>query len=301
MITISFGQPVAKLLYGFGGVEVIGGKIASPLRKRTLNDPATFEITQTAAQHVASGVGSAEPAVDIGNGHCGEPILALARGWASRRVEPSTLSGAPTDALGVIIDHGAGVWTEYWHLSGWAIPPSGAFVNKGQVIGYLGSTGLGGRCHCHVMLRVAGVAIDPEPYLWGAVLTIEEDDVLASKTVTLAESFCFRTGAGNKIRSDTTNDDANVTGSSKAGEYTCIGIAQGFEYNRTRDFYVFLQEGTGLRAIHAGLCEKVPKPVAGITEEQAKARESIAADKAAGLAARFVAGAAAKAAEGFKG
>ena len=49
MTSISFRSPVAKPLYRLGGATFPGGP-----RVRTLNDPATFEITQDAAQHVAS-------------------------------------------------------------------------------------------------------------------------------------------------------------------------------------------------------------------------------------------------------
>ena len=173
MTTLRFAKPISKPLYGFGGVEV--GKIASTLRKRTLNDPATFEITQTAAQHVASGVGSGEPAVDIGNGHEGEPILAMAPGWATRVSDSA-------GALGVRIDHGAGVTTEYWHLAGWNIPAAGAYVAQGDLLGWLGHTGLGSGAHCHLMLKVNGRAIDPEPFIFGAPLTIEEDGLAVTTT-----------------------------------------------------------------------------------------------------------------------
>ena len=163
MTTITLGKPVSKPLYRLGGATVPGGP-----RVRTLNDPATFEITQNAAQHVASGVGSAEPAVDIGNGSCGEPILAMAQGWASRTSDSA-------GALGVRTDHGAGITSEVWHLGGWAIPPEGAFVRAGTTVGYLGHTGLGSGAHCHIEIKVDGKAIDPEKYIFGTPLELQED------------------------------------------------------------------------------------------------------------------------------
>ena len=165
MTSISFGKPVGKPLYRLGGATVPGGP-----RVRTLNDPATFEITQDAAQHVASTDprASKNPAIDIGNGYEGEPILAMAQGWATRVQDAA-------GARGSRVDHGANVTSEGWHFNDWAIPPEGAFVLRGQVIGYLGHTGLGTGAHCHIEIKVNGKALDPEPLIWGAPLVVKED------------------------------------------------------------------------------------------------------------------------------
>lgn len=194
MSQVPVGKPVSKPLFHYQWN-------ADGTRKgqRQLNDPATFEITQNAAQHVASGAGSAELALDIGNGFCGEPILATQQGWASRVVDPARQAGAISDALGIRIDHGAGVWTEYWHLNGWAVPEEGAFVTLGQVIGYLGSTGLGGACHCHLMLKIGGRAVDPEPYIFGAALEVEDQMQWPARYRPVYNRRA-RLGEGNRLR-----------------------------------------------------------------------------------------------------
>ncbi|WP_447383288.1 M23 family metallopeptidase, partial [Streptococcus pseudopneumoniae] len=75
--------------------------------------------------------------VDFGAG-CGSPVRAAADG--------TVLSTYFQSAWGnrVIIDHGAlrgvGVATISNHLSSWAVAP-GQRVSRGQVIGYVGSTG----------------------------------------------------------------------------------------------------------------------------------------------------------------
>ncbi|MBN1121428.1 MAG: peptidoglycan DD-metalloendopeptidase family protein [Anaerolineae bacterium] len=60
----------------------------------------------------------------------------------------------------VIIDHGWGVYTGYWHQSNMLVEP-GEFVTAGQRIGTVGSTGLSTAAHLHWEMRVNGVRVDP--------------------------------------------------------------------------------------------------------------------------------------------
>lgn len=66
----------------------------------------------------------------------------------------------------VIINHGAGIATLYAHQSRLAVS-SGARVSRGQVIGYVGSTGMSTGPHLHFELRINGVPTDPVPRLRG--------------------------------------------------------------------------------------------------------------------------------------
>ncbi len=63
----------------------------------------------------------------------------------------------------ILIDHGDGRVTAYAHQSSLAV--SGGQVGRGQVIGYVGSTGDSTGPHLHFELRVDGTAVDPLPYL----------------------------------------------------------------------------------------------------------------------------------------
>ena len=65
---------------------------------------------------------------------------------------------------GVIIDHGAGVFSSYWHLSNLTITP-GTPVAPGTHIGRIGTTGLSTGPHLHWELTVYGVPVDPLPWL----------------------------------------------------------------------------------------------------------------------------------------
>jgi hypothetical protein len=117
-------------------------------------------------------------ATDIGNFRCGYPIVAMAPGTAWRVQDNATALGAATNALGIVIDHGSGVRTAYWHLASWTAANGGP-VAAGQEIGKLGNTGLGATCHTHIEMTVNGAKVDPEPHMFGAPLDTSapsEDD-----------------------------------------------------------------------------------------------------------------------------
>lgn len=64
----------------------------------------------------------------------------------------------------IILDHGWGVVTGYWHLSR-IDAVVGQRVARGEVIGAIGNTGLSTGPHLHWELWVNGVAVDPLPWL----------------------------------------------------------------------------------------------------------------------------------------
>ncbi len=66
----------------------------------------------------------------------------------------------------VMIDHGNGYYTLYGHMSSIAVS-YGQVVSKGDVVGYVGSTGVSTGPHLHFEIREGGVCIDPEMYFGG--------------------------------------------------------------------------------------------------------------------------------------
>jgi murein DD-endopeptidase MepM/ murein hydrolase activator NlpD len=64
----------------------------------------------------------------------------------------------------VILDHGSGVFSGYWHLSEVTVAV-GQNVAMGDVIGISGNTGLSTGAHLHWELRIYGIAVDPMQFI----------------------------------------------------------------------------------------------------------------------------------------
>jgi murein DD-endopeptidase MepM/ murein hydrolase activator NlpD len=90
----------------------------------------------------------------------GSPVYATADGIVARAERYSTYGNY------IQIEHGGELQTRYAHLSGYAVA-AGDRVHKGDLIGYVGSTGRSTGPHLHYEVRVAGEAVDPTPYLAG--------------------------------------------------------------------------------------------------------------------------------------
>ena len=61
----------------------------------------------------------------------------------------------------VVLDHGWGVFTYYFHMSRFARIKVGDFVKKGQMIGRIGNTGYSTGDHLHWGLSVNNELVDP--------------------------------------------------------------------------------------------------------------------------------------------
>ena len=70
----------------------------------------------------------------------------------------------------VILDHGDGLTTRYYHLAFGSVKVAcGDTVTAGQIIGFMGSTGASTGAHLHFQMEMSGVPIDPYPFLTGEV------------------------------------------------------------------------------------------------------------------------------------
>lgn len=88
----------------------------------------------------------------------GTPVYATADGVVSRADHFSSYG------LYVALQHGAALETRYAHMSRLAVA-AGERVSKGDIIGYVGSTGRSTGPHLHYEVRMDGVAVNPIPYM----------------------------------------------------------------------------------------------------------------------------------------
>jgi murein DD-endopeptidase MepM/ murein hydrolase activator NlpD len=111
-----------------------------------------------AAGRITQGYRFYHKALDIANGS-GGPILASDGG---------TVIASGWDASGygnrVMVDHGNGYITLYGHLSVLQVVP-GQTVNRGAVLGQMGSTGRSTGVHLHFEIRQGGILHNPSQFL----------------------------------------------------------------------------------------------------------------------------------------
>jgi murein DD-endopeptidase MepM/ murein hydrolase activator NlpD len=110
-------------------------------------------------QHPILGTLRAHNGVDLAATY-GSPIIATASGVVG------TAGWSGGYGLLVSLDHGSGLQTRYGHMSRVSVTP-GQQVQKGDVIGFVGSTGMSTGPHLHYEIRINGQAINPAAQLRG--------------------------------------------------------------------------------------------------------------------------------------
>lgn len=157
-----------------------GTTVASaPSRPRTVSIPSRMPLEGAA---LTSGFGMRTHPVPGGRrGHkgidlsspIGTPIYATADAVVTRADWFSSYG------LFISLDHGAQLETRYGHLSRLNVA-EGQVVKKGDLIGYVGSTGRSTGPHLHYEVRIAGTAVNPVPYMqgdaWTGTLAANDDD-----------------------------------------------------------------------------------------------------------------------------
>ena len=144
--------------------------IGGGLRNATMNDwirlsaspslwPVQGRITSSFGerQDPFNGEGAFHRGVDI-SGSYGQSIIAPADGVI---VAADVRNGYGRT---VIIDHGYGVETLYGHMSGYAVTP-GQRIERGDVIGYIGTSGSSTGPHVHYEVHLNGTPVNPHRYL----------------------------------------------------------------------------------------------------------------------------------------
>jgi murein DD-endopeptidase MepM/ murein hydrolase activator NlpD len=83
----------------------------------------------------------------------------------------------------VIIDHGHGIETLYAHLSGFAVV-SGQDVRRGDILGYVGSSGHSTGPHLHYEVRIHDTPVNPSKYLHAAARQLASAPSTPASTAT---------------------------------------------------------------------------------------------------------------------
>jgi murein DD-endopeptidase MepM/ murein hydrolase activator NlpD len=91
--------------------------------------------------------------LDISADH-GTPVKATADG----KIESAEYAGNYGNP--VVITHGFGIATRFGHLSRFAVRP-GQHIKRGDVIGFVGSTGRATNTHLHYEILLNGQPINP--------------------------------------------------------------------------------------------------------------------------------------------
>lgn len=114
----------------------------------------------------------------IGKGNSTDYIVAAAAGTV-------TVSKYSESAGNYVqINHGNGVYTRYLHMKSLPSVKVGQNVKKGEILGYMGSTGQSTGAHLHFDVFINGSYVDPKPYLSGAksltsaITVIKKPDVI---------------------------------------------------------------------------------------------------------------------------
>jgi murein DD-endopeptidase MepM/ murein hydrolase activator NlpD len=118
---------------------------------------ATTTSSYGMREHPVLGGMKAHKGIDLA-APVGTPVYATADGTVERADWFSSYG------LYVAIEHGSDLETRYAHMSRLAVA-AGQHVRKGQIIGYVGTTGRSTGPHLHYEVRVGGAAVNPIPYM----------------------------------------------------------------------------------------------------------------------------------------
>ncbi len=140
---------------GGGGGGGGGGGMAYPISGVPITSPYGMR------RHPVTGVYKLHDGTDFGAG-CGTPIRAAASGRIIQQYYNAGYGNRVIVSHGVM--RGKSVVTTYNHLSRYA-KGSGARVSKGEVIGYVGTTGYSTGCHLHFMVIANGGTTNPMGWL----------------------------------------------------------------------------------------------------------------------------------------
>jgi murein DD-endopeptidase MepM/ murein hydrolase activator NlpD len=155
--------------------------------------PGTVSSNFGMRRHPILGYSRMHKGMDFRAGY-GTPILAATDG----KVAVAGWAGGYGNQ--VRLAHGGGMMTSYSHMSRIVAEP-GERVRQGQVIGYVGSTGLSTGPHLHYELLKDGVPVDPASVRFVTHAQLDADDLVAFRS-RLKTLLAVRPGAARQQLAD---------------------------------------------------------------------------------------------------
>lgn len=142
--------------------------------------PAIQPVSNEDLTRIASGFGyRVHPILKIARPHNGldftapqgTPVYATADGVISKAENSGGFGNH------IVINHGFGFETLYGHLVRFKLR-NGTRVKRGDVIGYVGSSGLSSGPHCHYEVHKNGIPVDPVYYFYKDISPSQFDRIL---------------------------------------------------------------------------------------------------------------------------
>ena len=153
--SVSYAAPVAANSFAAAPAPVTTARVSIPSRMPVEGVRLTSDYGMR--WHPVIGGRRAHKGVDLA-GPIGTPIHATADAVVGKAEWFSSYG------LYVALEHGGDIQTRYGHMSRLNVS-AGQHVRKGDVIGYIGTTGRSTGPHLHYEVRIAGVAVNPIPYM----------------------------------------------------------------------------------------------------------------------------------------
>lgn len=154
----SAAQPYrTPMVSGLAGTTSIAMPTTVSIPSRMPVETAALTSNFGMRWHPVLGGRRAHKGIDLGAAW-GTPVYAAADGVVERADWFSSYG------LYVAIEHGGEIETRYGHMSRLNVY-AGQQVHKGDLIGYVGSTGRSTGPHLHYEVRISGTAVNPIPYL----------------------------------------------------------------------------------------------------------------------------------------
>ncbi len=174
------GKPFTAIRFERDGKPEYFTEEGRPLKKSFIRSPIQYARLSSrfgARRHPVLGTMRMHKGVDYA-APTGTPIMAAGAG----RVVSSGWQGGYGNT--VVLDHGKGYTTLYAHMSRTAGLKRGQSVKQGQVIGYVGSTGLSTGPHLHYEFRVNGAHRNPLQHTMPPAEPLSGAQLAAFRTVT---------------------------------------------------------------------------------------------------------------------